>query len=43
MSWIKDIFRRRSIYGDLSEEIRLHIEERTELSRLPGAHLATAL
>jgi predicted permease len=30
MSWINDIFRRRSIYNDLSEEIRLHLAERTE-------------
>jgi predicted permease len=30
MSWISDILRRRTIYNDLSEEIRLHLEERTE-------------
>ena len=30
MNWISDIFRRRRIYDDLSEEIRLHIEERAE-------------
>ena len=30
MNWIPDIFRRRKLYDDLSEEIRLHIEERTE-------------
>src|SRR5271170_2240153 len=30
MDWIPQIFRRRRIYSDLSEEIRLHIEERTE-------------
>jgi predicted permease len=30
MNWIPDIFRRRELYNDLSEEIRLHIEERTE-------------
>ena len=30
MDWIPPIFRRRNIYSDLSEEIRLHIEERTE-------------
>jgi len=30
MDWIPPIFRRRKIYNDLSEEIRLHIEERTE-------------
>src|SRR5271165_4938870 len=30
MNWISNIFRRRRLYKDLSEEIRLHIEERTE-------------
>jgi predicted permease len=30
MNWIPKIFRRRKLYNDLSEEIRLHIEERTE-------------
>jgi hypothetical protein len=30
MEWIPQIFRRRKFYEDLSEEIRLHIEERTE-------------
>src|SRR5258707_10639727 len=30
MNWIPDIFRRRKLYDDLSEEIRLHIEERAE-------------
>ena len=30
MSWILDIFRRRALYNDLSEEIRGHLEERTE-------------
>jgi macrolide transport system ATP-binding/permease protein len=30
MDWIPQIFRRRKVYEDLSEEIRLHIEERTE-------------
>ena len=30
MNWIPQIFRRHSIYNDLSEEIRLHIEERAE-------------
>jgi predicted permease len=30
MDWIPQIFRRRKFYKDLSEEIRLHIEERTE-------------
>src|ERR1700733_15794517 len=30
MDLIPQIFRRRKFYQDLSEEIRLHIEERTE-------------
>jgi len=30
MNWIPGIFRRRELMDDLSEEIRLHIEERTE-------------
>jgi predicted permease len=30
MNWIPGIFRRNKIYNDLSEEIRLHIEERAE-------------
>jgi predicted permease len=30
MNWIPDIFRRRKIFDDLSEEMRLHLEERTE-------------
>ena len=30
MDWIPQIFRRRKYYEDLSEEIRLHMEERTE-------------
>ncbi|MGA2536473.1 MAG: ABC transporter permease [Terracidiphilus sp.] len=30
MDWIPQIFRRRKMYKDLSEEIRLHMEERTE-------------
>jgi predicted permease len=30
MDWIPQIFRRRKFYEDLSEEIRLHMEERTE-------------
>jgi predicted permease len=30
MDWIPQIFRRRKFYEELSEEIRLHIEERTE-------------
>ena len=30
VDWIPSIFRRRALYDDLSEEIQLHIEERTE-------------
>jgi putative ABC transport system permease protein len=30
MSWISRIFRRRTLYNDLAEEMRLHLEERTE-------------
>src|SRR5712672_3622156 len=30
MSWLKQLFWRRRLYGDLSEEIREHIEEKTE-------------
>jgi hypothetical protein len=30
MNWVPNIFRRRKLYTDLSEEIRLQIEERAE-------------
>ena len=30
MNWIPNIFRRRKLYNDLSEEIRLRIEERAD-------------
>ena len=30
MNWIPEIFRRRELYDELSEEIRLHLEERVE-------------
>ena len=30
MDWIANCFRRRKLYDDLSEEMRLHIEERAE-------------
>ncbi len=30
MSWLKQLFLRRRIYGDLSEEIREHLEEKIE-------------
>src|ERR1700678_1750321 len=30
MNWLPGIFRRNKLYGDLGDEIRLHLEERTE-------------
>jgi hypothetical protein len=30
MNWLPGIFRRNKLYGDLGEELRLHLEERTE-------------
>ena len=30
MSWLKQVFSRRRLYGDLSEEIREHLEEKVE-------------
>src|ERR1700688_5102887 len=30
MNWLSRIFRRREVYGDLAEEMRLPLEERTE-------------
>ena len=30
MNWLPGIFRRRGIYNELAEEMRLHLEERTE-------------
>src|ERR1700751_410145 len=30
MDWLPNIFRRRQLYDDLSEEMRLHLEERAE-------------
>ncbi len=30
MNWLSHIFRRKEFYGDLAEEMRLHLEERTE-------------
>jgi hypothetical protein len=30
VDWIPNVFRRRTLYNDLSEEIQLHIEERAE-------------
>ena len=30
MNWLSHIFRRKEFYGDLAEEMRLHLDERTE-------------
>src|SRR5580704_16533267 len=30
MSWLRQIFSRRRIYGDLSDEIREHLQEKVE-------------
>src|SRR3984957_9782483 len=30
MNWLPGVFRRDKVYGDLAEEMRLHLEERTE-------------
>jgi predicted permease len=30
MNWLPGIFRRKTLYGDLAEEMRLHLEEKTE-------------
>ncbi|HYL64411.1 MAG TPA: ABC transporter permease [Candidatus Methylomirabilis sp.] len=46
MSWVRRIFSRRRIYGDLSEEMRSHLEEKIEelvahgMSRKEAAHAA---
>jgi hypothetical protein len=46
MSWIKRLFLRRRLYGDLSEEIREHLEEKIEelvaggMSRKEAAYAA---
>ena len=42
MDWIPSIFHRRALYDDLNEEIRLHIEERTELLMRQGLSAAEA-
>ena len=42
MNWIPDIFRSRKFHDDLSEEMRLHIEERTEQLLSEGMSLAEA-
>jgi uncharacterized protein YoaH (UPF0181 family) len=30
MTWLKQVFSRRGLYNDLSEEIREHLEEKIE-------------
>src|SRR5882762_8863749 len=46
MSWFKQLFSRRQLYGDLSEEIRGHLAEKTEefaasgMSRKEATHAA---
>jgi predicted permease len=42
MNWIPDIFGRGKLYNDLSEEIRLHIEERAEQLMREGMNPAEA-
>jgi predicted permease len=42
MKWIPNIFRRGNLYDDLSEEIRLHIEERAEQLMREGISPAEA-
>jgi predicted permease len=42
MNWIPDFFRRGKLYNDLSEEIRLHIEERAEQLMRQGMSPAEA-
>ena len=43
MSWLERIFRRRQLYDDLAEEVREHIEEKTEqLMRLENLSRAEA-
>jgi predicted permease len=43
MSWFERIFRRRHLYGELTEEVREHIEEKTEqLMRLENLSRAEA-
>ncbi len=42
MNWIPDMFRRRKLMDDISEEIRLHLEERAEQLRSEGMSPAEA-
>jgi hypothetical protein len=30
MNWLPNLFRRKTLYSDLAEEMRLHLEEKTE-------------
>jgi predicted permease len=39
MSWLTNLFRRRAIYRDLSEELRQHLEEKTE-ELMASSHLS---
>jgi len=46
MTWLKQLFSRRRLYGDLSEEIQEHLEEKIEellaggMSRKEAAYAA---
>src|SRR5580704_7515409 len=46
MNWLKQLFARRGLYNELSDEIREHLEEKTEelvadgMSRKAAAHAA---
>jgi hypothetical protein len=43
MIWLERIFRRRHLYGELTEEVREHLEEKTEqLMRLENLSRAEA-
>jgi hypothetical protein len=46
MSWLGRIFRRRHLYNELGEEVRAHLEEKTEqlmrLENLPRAEARQA-
>ena len=42
MNWLPSIFRRRKLYNDLADEMRLHIEERTEQLTREGMSPAEA-
>jgi len=42
MNWVPSFFRRRQIYNELNEELRLHIEERVEQLKREGMSPAEA-